>query len=167
MTIKAAVWTPATRSCLFYEAMKSYGVKVIDKGQQFPIVLYLRLGIDAGYNTFLSQGMIFFVCCWNTEPGFFTACTKRALEYERVVLCIKELFCLFPNSKWNAAMERWGEGVQQRALLVLAGLGCDRAGWVPDRNPLCCTWSGLKKTLSQDLSTVEVVQDLCTYLGPT
>lgn len=32
-------------------------------------------------------------------------------------------FCLFPSSRSNAAMEGRGEGVQQRALLVLAGLG--------------------------------------------
>lgn len=30
--------------------------------------------------------------------------------------------------------------MQQRALLVLAGLGWDRAGWVPDRDP--CTAHG-------------------------
>lgn len=48
MTMKTDVWTPAARSSLFYEAMKSYGVKVVDKGQQLPVALYLHLRTDAG-----------------------------------------------------------------------------------------------------------------------
>jgi len=48
---------------LFYEAMKSYGVQAVDKGQPFPVVLYLHPGTDAEYHTFLHWGMIFSVCC--------------------------------------------------------------------------------------------------------
>lgn len=103
------------RSCVFCKAMKSSWMKVFPKRQQFPKVLWN--GCRITHIFILDHDPFCFLLKYSTR--LVHSQNGRTLEHERVGFCVKESFCLFPKSKQSTATQ----GVQQRALLVLAGQG--------------------------------------------
>lgn len=146
---------------MFYKAMKSSWMKVFYKGQQFTKVLWDGCRIS---HIFIS-GRDPFCLLLKYSTRLVHSQHGRPLEHERVVLCVKESFCLFPKSKRSTAVE--GGGVQQRALLLLAGQrGTEQLG--TGQEPLY-TQSDLRQMEPflrvRELSRVEAVQGMVPSLG--
>lgn len=146
---------------MFYKAMKSSWMKVFYKGQQFTEVLWDGCRIS---HIFIS-GHDPFCLLLKYSTRLVHSQHGRPLEHERVVLCVKESFCLFPKSKRSTAVE--GGGVQQRALLLLAGQrGTEQLG--TGQEPLY-TQSDLRKMEPflrvRELSRGEAVQGMVPSLG--
>lgn len=146
---------------MFYKAMKSSWMKVFYKGQQFTKVLWDGCRIS---HIFIS-GRDPFCLLLKYSTRLVHSQHGRPLEHERVVLCVKESFCLFPKSKRSTAVE--GGGVQQRALLLLAGQrGTEQLG--TGQEPLY-TQSDLRQMEPflrvRELSRGEAVQGMVPSLG--
>lgn len=139
--------------------MKSSWMKVFHKGQQFPKVLWDGCKIShifiSGHDPFC------FLLKYSTR--LVHSQHGRPLENQRVVLCVKESSCLFLKSKRSTAME--GGGVQQRALLVLAG----QVGHLGTGQEPLYIWSDLRKMepflRAKELSQGEMVQGMVPSLG--
>lgn len=121
---------------MFYKAMKISWMKVFYKGQQFTKVLWDGCRIS---HIFIS-GRDPFCLLLKYSTRLVHSQHGRPLERERVVLCVKESFCVlksrFVYSRRASGALPWKEEECSRGHSYSSLASVGQSSWVPDRS-LC------------------------------